>query len=175
MQNYSSLNYILLCDQFYRLNKTNAHSLPAISELSIRLPIKDLIEYLNSYALDSVSEKDAQVGCFFFIFITFLSIPLISLKKVLYRGTSKFEKAYLRINLFNKRGAAFLTSFFLDFFLFYQSFILQSGAGNAQLSNFIKLDFSNLTEANFYSRNLFNLSDTNGCQLFVYLKLKNTH
>ena len=181
MQSSFVVNYVYNCDLIYRFKSKNIYTLPKIKDICIKVSLIKFFDFIKMYALSNLSEKDVQISLFFFFYATFFSIPYISLKKAAFRSELKFEKSYLRLNFLSKKSDNILFNFFNDFYSYYQSFILNSSLNVKKVLNsssfknhFIKLEFSNLSEVNFYSRELMMLSDLSEVNFLMYIKLKNT-
>ena len=175
------VNYIYNCDLIYRFKSKNINTLPKIKDVCIKVSLVKFFDFIKMYALSNLSEKDVQISLFFFFYATFFSIPYLSLKKAAFRSELKFEKSYLRLNFLSKKSDHILFNFFSDFYSYYQLFILNSSSNikkNALPSlstknHFVKLELSNLSEINFYSRELLMLSDLSEVDFLMYIKSKN--
>lgn len=173
-----AVNYIYNCDLLYRFKSKNIHTLPKIKDVSVKISLTKFFDFVKMYALTNLSEKDVQISLFIFFYVTFFSIPYISLKKSAFRSEVKFEKCYLRLNFLSKKSDAVLFEFFNDFYNYYQAYILNSTlnikkSNKLYKNNFTKLELSNLNEVNFYSRELLMLSDLSEVDFLMYIKLKN--
>ncbi len=181
MQSSFVVNYIYNCDLIYRFKSKNIHTLPKIKDVCVKVSLVKFFDFIKMYALSNLSEKDMQISLFFFFYATFFSIPYISLKKAAFRSELKFEKSYLRLNFLSKKSDSVLFNFFTEFYSYYQSFILNSSLNanktlnsTSSKNHFVKLELSNLSEVNFYSRELLMLSDLSEVDFLMYIKLKNT-
>jgi len=170
MQSSFVINYMHNCDLIYRFKSKNIHTLPKIKDMCIKVSLTKFFDFIKMYALSNLSEKDVQISLFFFFYATFFSIPYVSLKKAAFRSEVKFDKSYLRLNFLSKKSDNILFNFFNDFYFYYQSFVLNSLSFK---NHFLKLEFSNLSEVNFYSRELMMLSDLSEVNFLMYIKLKN--
>ena len=172
--------YIQNCDLLYRFKSKNIHSLPKIKNVCVKISLIKFMDFIKMYALKSLSEKEIQVSLFLFFYLTFFSIPFLSLKKAAFRSELKFDKNYLRLNFLEKKSELILFESFNDFYYSYQTFILNltsviknKSNVNKDANHFIKLELANLSEAAFYSRELLMLSDLSEIDFLMYIKIKN--